>query len=68
MAQDEFEFRLDAKVTRVTEKEMVDSLRAYAGRCNGRPFTTREYNQWKDKVCHSWTISDRLGSWRSALA
>jgi hypothetical protein len=68
MAQDDFEFRVDAKVTRVTESEMLDSLRAFADHCNGRPFTTREYDQWKDKACSSWTISERLGSWRSALA
>lgn len=68
MPKDDFDFRLDAKMTRITEREMLDSLRAFADRCNGRPFTTREYDQWKDKACHSWTISDRLGSWRSALA
>ena len=68
MPTDDFDFRLDAKMTRITEREMLDSLRAFADRCNGRPFTTREYDQWKDKVCHSLTISQRLGSWRRALA
>lgn len=68
MTSDDFEFRLDAKVTRVTERQMLDSLRSFAKQCNGRPFTTREYDRWKDKVCHSWTISERLGSWRRALA
>jgi hypothetical protein len=68
MPTEDFNFRLDAKMTRITEREMLDSLRAFADTCNGRPFTTREYNQWRDKVCHSWTISDRLGSWRGALA
>lgn len=68
MPTDDFEFRLDAKITRVTERQMLDSLRTFADRCDGRPFTTREYDRWKDKVCHSWTISERLGSWRLALA
>jgi hypothetical protein len=68
MTQDDFEFRVDAKLTRVTEREMLDSLRKFAARSNGRPFTTREYDRWKDKVCSSWTISERLGSWRSVLA
>ncbi len=68
MAQDEFEFRLDAKVTRVTEKEMLDSLRVFAARCGGRRFTTAEYDRWSDKVCTSETIEKRLGSWRRALA
>lgn len=62
MTTDDFKFRLDAKVTRVTERQMLDSLRAFAEHCNGRPFTTREYDRWKDKGCHSWTISERLGS------
>jgi len=68
MPNDEFDFRLDAKITRVTDQEILDSLRAFAQRYDFRPFTTREYNQWKDKVCHSWTISERFGSWRRALA
>jgi hypothetical protein len=68
MTSDEFEFRLDAKVTRVTERQMLDSLRTFAERNNVRPFTTREYDRWKDKYCSSWTISERLGSWRRALA
>jgi len=68
MAQDDFEFRLDAKVTRVTEKEMVESLRVFAVRYGDRPFTTREYDRWSDKVCNSRAISERLGSWRRALA
>ncbi len=68
MTSDDFAFRLDAKVTRVTERQMLDSLRAFAEHRNDRPFTTREYDRWKDKVCHSWTISERLGSWRRALA
>ena len=68
MAKDDFEFRLDAKVTRVTKRQMLDSLRTFAARHDGRPFTTREYDRWKDKVCSSWTISERLGSWRNALA
>jgi hypothetical protein len=68
MRTEDFNFRLNAKMTRITDREILDSLRAFADIYNGRPFTTREYNQWKDKVCHSWTISDRLGSWRGALA
>jgi len=68
MTSDDFAFRLDAKVTRVTERQMLESLRAFAEHLNGRPFTTREYDRWKDKVCHSHTISGRLGSWRRALA
>jgi len=66
--KDEFEFRLDAKVTHITDKEIVDSLRAFAQRSNLRPFTTKEYDQWKDRVCHSCSISERFGSWRRALA
>lgn len=68
MAKDDFKFRLDAKMTRVTERQMLGSLRAFAEHCNGRPFTTREYDRWKDRVCHSSTIYKRLGSWRLALA
>jgi len=66
--KDEFEFRLDAKITHITDKKILDSLRDFAQRCNFRPFTTREYDRWKDKVCHSWTVSNRFGSWRRALA
>jgi len=68
MLKEDFDFRLDAKITRVTEQEILDSLRVFAERRNHRPFTTRDYNRWKDKVCHSWTISERFGSWRHALA
>lgn len=68
MPDDNFEFRLDAPMTRVTESEILESLRAFAKLRDNRSFTTREYDRWKDKVCSSWTISARLGSWRQALA
>ena len=68
MSKDDFEFRLDTPITRVTEREILDSLRAFAELRNHRPFTTREYDRWKNKVCSSWAISQRLGSWRQALA
>jgi hypothetical protein len=68
MTKDEFEFRIDAKITRISDQEIVDSLQAFSQRCGFRPFTTREYDRWNDKVCRSWTISERFGSWRRALA
>ncbi len=68
MSKDDFEFRLDTPITRVTQREILDSLRAFAELRKRRPFTTRDYDRWKDKVCSSWTISQRLGSWRQALA
>jgi 5-methylcytosine-specific restriction endonuclease McrA len=68
MSKDDFEFRLDAPITRVTQRQILDSLRAFAELRDRRPFTTRDYDRWKDKVCSSGTISQRLGSWRQALA
>jgi len=46
MAKDDFEFRIDAKITRVTDEEILDSLHTFAKRRNFRPFTTRDYNRW----------------------
>jgi len=68
MQRDQFDFRLDAKITRVAEQEILHSLRTFAELNGFRPFTTRDYDRWTDKACHSWTVSDRFGSWRSALA
>ena len=67
MTTDDFNFHFDAKMTRITEREMLASLRTFAELCDGRSFTTRQYNSWKDRVCHSWTISERFGNWRRAL-
>ena len=68
MRGDEFDFRLDAKITRMTDQEILDSLRAFATLNGLRPFTRQDYDSWKDKCCHSATVSRRFGSWRRALA
>jgi hypothetical protein len=68
MQGDEFDFRLDARITRITDHEILKSLRAFARLHGPGPFTTQDYNGWKDKRCQSRTVYQRFGSWRDALA
>jgi hypothetical protein len=68
MRGDEFDFRLDAKITRVTNQQTLDSLSAFAKLNGSRPFTRQDYDSWEDKRCNPATVSRRFGSWRRALA
>jgi 5-methylcytosine-specific restriction endonuclease McrA len=65
--KDAFRFDLNAKRTRISDKDLLESLTEYATNINFRFFTTTEYDKWEMKVAGSDTISSRFGSWRKAL-
>lgn len=68
MADDHFSFDLDAKRIRITDIQMIESLKEFYRIANEKPFTTNEYDAWSDSICSSQTISRRFGTWREALS
>jgi hypothetical protein len=68
MMSDEFDFNLNAPVTRLTDGDILRSLKEFAAEKGGEPFTTSDYDSWPERVCCSDTVSKRIGSWRKALA
>ena len=67
MEKDSFKFDLNAKRVRVSDKELLSSLKEYATKVEGRYFSTTEYDKWENKKVRSDTISERFGSWKKAL-
>lgn len=67
MTNDSFNFDLNSKRVKVTSNDMICSLQQYFGLVK-RPFTSKEYNRWGDRICDSCTIVRRFGCWRKALA
>ena len=61
-----FHFDLGAKRNRITDNQMLDSLKQFYSIRN-EPFTTADYDAWDEKACTSQAISRRFGSWRKAL-
>ena len=64
---DQFKFDLNAKRVKITNSEMIDSLHQFYEIVK-RPFTTKEYNNWDERICISQAIYRRFGSWRKALS
>jgi hypothetical protein len=67
MSTDQLKYKMDAPITRISDNEIIESLRTYYSEAHNKPFTTSDYDNWNNKVCSSATISKRFGSWRAAL-
>jgi hypothetical protein len=65
--ENKFNYDLDAVRVRVTDEEMINSLREFHAEIR-RPFTTGLFDKWEKKICGSQAISRRFGSWREALS
>jgi len=66
MDEEKFNYDLDAIRIRVTDEEMIESLKEFHLKIC-RKFTTVEFDAWEKKRCCSQSIFRRFGSWRSAL-
>lgn len=67
MEQDDFKFDLNAKRIRITDDQILSSVKEYAKSVNFRYFSTIEYNKWKGRTARSDTIIERFGSWEKVL-
>jgi len=67
MTKDDFKFDINAKKVRFTDKDLIESLEAYARLKNNEYFSTVEYNKWDKKIAGAETFCDRFGSWNKAL-
>lgn len=67
MAKDNFKFDINAKRIRLSDDELLSSLKKYAEKVSYRYFPSTEYDKWKDKKGHSSTIIERFGSWKKVL-
>lgn len=67
MEKNNFIFDLNAKKVKVTDNDLLSSLKEYANIVSSRYFSEAEYDKWKNKKAHSSTISARFGSWKKAL-
>ncbi len=67
MTEDDFKFDINAKRIRLTDDEVLSSVKKYAEKVNFRYFPSTEYDTWKGKKGHSSTIIQRFGSWKKVL-
>ena len=67
MKKDDFKFDISAKRIRLTDDDILSSVKKYAERVDFRYFPSTEYDKWIDKKGHSSTIIQRFGSWRKVL-
>jgi hypothetical protein len=67
MSLDPVTFNFAARRHRVPESVMIEALRSFARAREGRPVTMRDFDKWKDKPCGSCTITQKYGSWHTAL-
>jgi len=67
MTKDDFKFDINAKKVRFPDKDLIESLEAYARLKNNEYFSTTEYDEWNGKIAHSETFVNRFGSWNKAL-
>ncbi|OIO26300.1 hypothetical protein AUJ14_02180 [Candidatus Micrarchaeota archaeon CG1_02_55_22] len=63
----DFKFDLGAKKVRIDTADLLESLKRYSEKVNGKYFSTIEYDEWNEKIAYSGTISSRFGSWNKAL-
>src|SRR3989338_1941232 len=67
MEENDFKFDLNARRIRITDEQMLSSVKDYAKSVNFRYFSTIEYDKWAGKTAHSSTIIERFGSWKKVL-
>jgi len=67
MTKDNFKFDINAKRIRLSDDELLSSVKKYAEKANYSYFPSTEYDKWKEKKGHSSTIIERFGSWKKVL-
>ena len=67
MTKDDFKFNINAKRLRLSDDELLSSVKKYAEKFGYRYFPSTEYDKWKEKIGHSATIVPRFGSWKKVL-
>ncbi len=67
MTKDDFKFDINAKRHRLSDDELLSSVKKYAEKIGYRYFPSTEYDKWKEKIGHSATIVSRFGSWKKTL-
>jgi hypothetical protein len=67
MAKDNFKFDINAKRIKLSDDELLSSVKKYAEKVNYRYFPSTDYDKWKEKTGHSSTIIERFGSWKKVL-
>jgi 5-methylcytosine-specific restriction endonuclease McrA len=67
MAKDNFKFDINAKRIRLSDDELLSSVKKYAEKVTYRFFSSAEYDKWQEKKGSSATISERFGSWKKVL-
>lgn len=67
MTKDDFKFDINAKRFRLSDDELLSSVKKYAEKIGYRYFSSTEYDEWKEKSCHSATLVKRFGSWKKVL-
>lgn len=67
MAKDNFKFDINAKRIKLSDDELLSSVKKYAEKVNYRYFPSTEYDKWKEKKGCSNTIIERFGSWKKVL-
>jgi len=67
MTKDDFKFDINAKRIRLSDDEMLSSVKQYAEKVGFKYFPSTEYDKWKGKSGHSSTIIQRFGSWKKVL-
>ena len=68
MEPDDFQFDIAAKVTRLSDNDLLSAAGEYAEIVGFRYFSTAEFDRWPDRPCQSRTIRERFGSWKRTLA
>jgi hypothetical protein len=68
MREEKFDFDLNAPKRRITDNELLKSLKIYSEETRETYFTTIAYDEWTDKKATSATIVRRFGSWKKALS
>lgn len=63
----DFKFDINAKRIRLSDDEMLSSVKEYAATVNYKYFSSTAYDKWKTKKGHSSTIIARFGSWKKVL-
>ncbi len=67
MTKDDFNFDINAKRIRLSEDELLSSVKKYAEKVNFKYFSSTEYDRWKEKKGCSSVIIQRFGSWKKVL-
>src|SRR5438034_3653920 len=68
MSEDDFRFDLAAKITHMSDHDLLSALEDFAKVAGYSYFQTREFDRLPSRRCHSSTIIERFGSWKKALA